>query len=97
MRRGLEQEVKAARGNGQKLPGSLLASLRHLADREDALNRRLARQGEQAKAYDHLPLVSVSKEYRETHALVFKEDLGDPFEDLLADLARAEAGNPPQP
>ena len=97
VRRGLESEVKAARSAGQTLPGSLLADLRHLADRLDSLNKLLSRQGGQVKAYDHLPLTGLSKEYRETYPLVFKEDLGDPFADLLADLARAEAGHTPEP
>ena len=41
-RRGIDDEITAARANGDRLPGSKVALLRTLADRLDHLDRLLA-------------------------------------------------------
>lgn len=98
VRRGLDDEVKAARANGATLPASLVASLRVLADQLDALDRILRRND---KPYDRVPLATLQGRYDETHRAVFgATDATDPFDRLVAELAAAEAAHtegPPLP
>ena len=89
-RRGIDDEITAARANGDHLPGSKVALLRTLADRLDHLDR-LCRASE--RAYDSVAMAQVSREYREAYAQVFAGS-ADPFARLLAALADGDDDDP---
>lgn len=93
VRIGLDQDVKAAREAGTRLPNAGVAALRSLADQIDQLERQL--RSPSAKPYDRVPLGGLVREFRETYSDTFAAVAAtdDPFTRVLADLLAAEAGD----
>ena len=92
VRKGLDADIKAATGAGQRLSGAGMASLRGMADQLDELERWLRRPN--VKPYDRVPLAALQKQFDDTYDRVFTAagDL-DSFETALRDFRAAEAGD----
>lgn len=95
VRRGLETDVRTARGAGHTLTAAGIASLRSLADQLDSLERFLRRPG--VRPYDRVPLAQLQHQFDETYDRVFDAADVDPLEQALADFRAAEARDPAHP
>lgn len=105
VRKGLEQDLKTARGPEQPpLPAALVAALRSLADQIDDLERSLRAPG--TKPYDRVPLAQLQKQFDDTYGRVFGTGVDDePADPLIAALEQfreqqaraAQAGDAEEP
>lgn len=104
VRKGVDADIRESREAGNAPSAAGIAALRVLADRIDQLERTL--RSPAAKAYDHVPLVGMLREFRETYETVFTGiGEGDPFARALSDFLTADAaarggapvGDPPGP
>jgi hypothetical protein len=92
LRKGLDDQVAAARNGGSELPASGVAVLRTLADQIDQLERWCRR--DEARPYDRIPLTALTREFRETSMYVFGSETGaDPIGRALAAFLDTETGN----
>lgn len=76
VRRGLDTDIGEARSSDARIAAAHVATLRVMADRIDQLEHKL--EAPTSKPYDHLPLASLLREFREAYTEAF------------AALARAE-------
>ena len=89
VRRGLDQDVAAARGRGHALSGAGVASLRTLADQIDQVERLLRHP--EARPYDRIPLAGLCRQFDETYDRVFAALRRRPIGRALAAFLAAEA------
>lgn len=83
VRKGLDEDIKAARSTSATLPAALVGGLRSMADQIDALERQLRAPG--TKPYDRVPLAQLQKQFDDTYGRVFGtgDDGADPLVDAL--------------
>lgn len=83
VRKGLDQDITAAKKAGATLPAALVAGLRGMADQIDGLERQLRYPG--TKPYDRVPLAQLQKQFDDTYGRVFGtgDDGSDPLVDAL--------------
>jgi hypothetical protein len=99
VRRALDVDVRAARATGATLPAASVAALRVTAERIDALEHALREPT--ARAYDHVPLAGLLREFREACAETFAvahaadDPLARALERFLADDDHPAGGSTP--